>query len=349
MEFSALSDPYLKIAFWTGVGALALTVAMIFQILYLRFKLVRYQRRETAFHAAWRPLLLAATTNELPAALPSLARRDQLFFLKLWNHLQESVRGDATSGLNAVAYRMGTDIAARQLLARRNRAEKLLGILTLGHLRDKNAWKILAAEANAEDAATSINALRALVQIDAIKAADELTPLLLRRDDWALARVAGLLQESKSAFAAPLTAAIENQPANLERTLRLIEALRMMLPAETVRMLLAPGKTADVTIAALRVTFVPQLVEDVRLHLPHPDWRVRVQTAKVLGRIGDRTDVARLASMLGDHEWWVRYRAAQALIALPFFSRSEFDALHSSTLDRFARDMLEQVLAEKAQ
>jgi hypothetical protein len=85
----------------------------------------------------------------------------------------------------------------------------------------------------------------------------------------------------------------------------------------------------------------------VRALLAHADWQVRVQAAKALGRIGERGDAARLVALLGDAEWWVRYRAAQSLVELPALSQADFDAVRAGLTDRFAVDMLAQVLAEK--
>jgi HEAT repeat protein len=99
--------------------------------------------------------------------------------------------------------------------------------------------------------------------------------------------------------------------------------------------------------AALRLTAVPELLDDVRALLAHGDWRVRVQAAKALGRIGNRSDAARLRALLGDPQWWVRYRAAQALVSMPFLAPADLDALCRDTPDRFAADMLRQVLAER--
>ena len=51
--------------------------------------------------------------------------------------------------------------------------------------------------------------------------------------------------------------------------------------------------------------------------------------------------------LLADVEWWVRYRTAQALAGMPFFSATELELLRNNLSDRFARDMLGQVLAER--
>jgi HEAT repeat protein len=85
----------------------------------------------------------------------------------------------------------------------------------------------------------------------------------------------------------------------------------------------------------------------VRPLLGHYDWQVRVQAAKALGRIGAVEDVGRLAALLSDREWWVRYRAAQALLELPWLGDPELAALQASLTDRFAADILAQAIAEQ--
>lgn len=348
MAFSTLSDPILAVAFWTGLVALALTLLLGAQIVYLRAALRRDERREQAAIAKWRPHLNAALTGEAPAALPALLRRERAVFLKLWLHLHQSVRGEASAGLNDVGYRLGCDSIARALMQRGNRAERLLAVLALGHLRDVSAWPMLLAEAGRADRATSVHALWALVQVDPATAARQLTPLLLERDDWALSQVANILQEAREHCVPVLAGAIPRMPPErLPRALHLAEALRIALPSSLLATLLR-STTVDVVGAALRLTAAPDLLDDARALLTHGDWRVRVQAAKALGRIGDRSDIERLRILLGDPQWWVRYRAAQALAAMPFLSPTDLDALCRDTPDRFAADMLRQVLAEQA-
>ncbi|HEY5799092.1 MAG TPA: HEAT repeat domain-containing protein [Burkholderiaceae bacterium] len=344
------SDPILLVAFWTGAGALLLTCLIGLQTILLRMALLRRQKREHAFLARWRPALMAYLVDT-EAGLPAkLARGDRLYFLKLWNHLQESLRGEASQTLNAAARQLGCDVLARDMLHRGNRAQRLLAILTLGHLRDAKAWDMLRVQASMADSIVSVNALRALTQIDAGRAARELTPQLLARDDWPLARLASLLLETQDSFAAELLAAIPGaDDASRVRVLRLIEALHLMLPDALVDTLFTAGQPVELTIAALRISPTPALLAHARGLSAHPDWRVRLQTAKVLGAAGNRGDVILLRTLLSDAEWWVRYRAAHALTAMPFLGQPELAALQLELSDRYGAEMLAHVLAEKAQ
>jgi hypothetical protein len=344
---STLTDPYLPVAFWTGVGALALTLLLGAQIVWLRIGLRRQQRHEGRVIRKWRPLLNVALAGEPPAALPVLFVDEQILFLKLWIHLHESVSGAASDALNDIGYRLQCDAIARRLLERGKRAQKLLALRALGHLRDFQAWPELMRQAASADSVASVNALWALMQIDAAAAVESMMTAMIARDDWPLPQVVNILREAPDACAPALEAALPaTDPEHLPRALQLAEALRIALPSSLLVRLLA-HPSLEVTIAALRLAVSPDLLETVRALAVHEDWRVRVQTAKSLGRIGDYGDLERLRALLHDSQWWVRYRAAQALIASPFMDAAELGRIYRGLSDRYAADMLQQVMAEK--
>jgi HEAT repeat protein len=78
----------------------------------------------------------------------------------------------------------------------------------------------------------------------------------------------------------------------------------------------------------------------------HSAWQVRTQAAITLGRVGDSSDTERLAQLLMDTHWWVRYRAAQSLLSLPFTDQDRLAAMVAQLPDRYAREMAQQVFAE---
>jgi len=345
LDYRPPSDIYLLVALWTGVGAMALTVLVGLQIVWLRFAMLRLQRREQALTLKWRPLLNAAIAGDEVGNLPELAQRDRVLFIKLWLHLQQAVRGEASEGLNSIARRLGCDEHMRALLVRGNRAERLLATLALGHMRDKQSWAPLARAAHAADSASSVHALWALVQTDAQRSAEEMAPLLLRRDDWPLSQLANILQNARSEWQLVLALALLRvTPEELPQALRLVAALRIDLPQNQLKGYLASDQ-AEVVLAALRLARTPAVLDQVRGHLGSKDWRIRLQAVRALGELGDRSDVARLRDLLSDPEWWVRYRAAHALLSLPFLTEAELAGLRNSG-DRYAADMLAQVAAE---
>jgi HEAT repeat protein len=338
---------FVTVALWTGTVALVLTLLLALQIVMLRIGLRRRERLAQAAVQKWRPLLNQAIVGEDPE-LPPLAARERLPFLHLWAHLQGSLRGDAAEGLNRLARRLGVDALARTMLARGPRNERLLAALVLGHLRDRAAWDLLLPLTRAGDSALSLTALWALVRVDPEAAAGYLTPLFIEREDWALSHVAGILQQAAQPVAHVLARLLPQlSDERLPRALRIAESLRVPLPAGALGAALR-SSSPTVVVAALRSVIAPDALADVRHLLGHADWQVRVQAARALGRIGSREDAARLTLLLGDPQWWVRYRAAQALRELPLLSRADLEAVRASLTDRFALDMLDQVLAEEA-
>jgi HEAT repeat protein len=343
------SNSCLRTVFWIGIAALGLAALLAFAFLSLQASRKRSSQEELEFLTLWRPLLLGSFHSAVPAALPVLESVHRLHFLKLWNRLIRDSSTEAAARLSGIAHAVGCAHFCRRYLRTGNRIERMLATLTLGQLRDEAAWDALVNQSMTDDPLTSLHAFHALVRIDADAAALQLTPLMLARNDWPVAQLATILQSAQSAFLSPLIEALqESRAAHMPRTLRLVEALHFSLPQTSIRQLLDAADSRDVLIGTLRIINDAGLLPQARTYLKHDDWRVRVQAAKLLGRIGEHADVNRLIPLLADAEWWVRYRAAQALAGMPFFSLTELELLRNNLSDRFARDMLGQVLAERS-
>lgn len=329
-----------------GAAAMALTVSVALMIIVLRLRSRLAERRWQAFVAGWRPLLLAAMLAPQAAQLPRLRRRDHGRFLRLWTYLHESVRGDASDRLNRVALELKIDHSARRLLRHGSRSQQLQAILAAGYLQDRTAWPALLSMAASADGLVSVNAARALIRIDALEGAQCLMPLILARRDWELTRVATFLVDAREAFWLLL---IRNLPtlkaADLPRALSLCEALRLELPAATLRHLLGPRQPASIVGRALRLAAARELADDVRACLSHPVAGVRLDAARAMARMGEPGDVPRLVRLLQDKDWPVRLGAAQALSSLPFVTTQQLEQWLQAVSS--ARDVLRHVIAER--
>lgn len=345
--FNIFSDPYLEVAFGVGIGASLLTVVLLLFIIGLRLHRAWQTRHEQAFFARWNPVLMQAMMGDVDTPVPPLARRDRWLFLKLWNHFQESMRGEPVHRLGLIAYRLGCHQMAQRMLRRGNRAERLFALLTLGHMQDRSAWELLLAEIAKPQRASSLYAARALVQIDPPRAARILVPQLLVRDDWEMVRVAALLHNFRDVLGQELVQLLPQLPGSQQaRALRLAEALQLQIDSALLLPWLQPDQSAELLIACLRLAAGAEVLPPVRALVGHADWRVRVQVARALGRLGQAQDVEALTRLLSDSQWWVRYRAAQALAGLPFLQREELRTLLLAQPDRYAREIAIQVLAE---
>lgn len=97
------------------------------------------------------------------------------------------------------------------------------------------------------------------------------------------------------------------------------------------------------TLGQLRVRTgfhqVLALSEDMR-------WEMRAVVATALGAYGATENVDVLIRLLCDREWWVRYRAAEALLKYP--RRDALLARLEETNDRFAQEMMRFALEKDA-
>ncbi|MFN7087510.1 MAG: HEAT repeat domain-containing protein [Burkholderiales bacterium] len=346
------SDPLLALAFWTGIGAIVIALLMLAAVFALRVRLVFRQRREQRFIACWRPLFIQCI-DSVPEQLPPVATADRYIFLRLWNHYHESLRGQASHNLNLLAAATGMDAVARDMILERSVRLRLIAVTSLGHLRDKTRWHELRLLVDDPSPLLSLAAMRALLKIDAATTLTWLAALIGKREDWPLAKVAAILEEigpdriTLPLISAAETAAAQNATAELIRLLRLLEVAHAERVVPAVRRILQGASDERVIAACLRLMNDPRDIGLARRYTAHPSWIVRLGATRALGRIGMPEDRKLLVDMLGDPSWWVRYHAARALVALPFVRIDELQKIRAVLPDRFAADMLGQVIAEK--
>jgi len=87
-------------------------------------------------------------------------------------------------------------------------------------------------------------------------------------------------------------------------------------------------------------------LEQVREFSKDIRWEMRAVVATALGAFSARENVEYLIALLCDREWWVRYRAAEALLSYP--NRGLLMHHVEDTFDRFAQEMMLFALDKEA-
>jgi HEAT repeat protein len=346
---AAASEAILDAAYWTGLAAIFLSATLLAVVAVLRVRLRLAQRRRKALLAVWRHAIALRLAGEA-APLPKLARRDAGEFIGFWNSLHDWLRGDSALRLIAVARELDIPSHAYWLLEHGSLRERVSAAAALGHLREAGAFDAMDRLTHDRRPLLSITAARALVEINPEAAIPRLLPLIVERADWPPARVAGILREAGPAHVSqPLAAAIRDAaPENAATLLRFSDVMRPEDSLPLVRDLLAESRNEYLLAAALRAVRDPRALPQVRALTRHPRWHLRMLAAVALGRFGAAEDATRLVEILGDAQWWVRYRAARTLAHFPGMSAERLHAIQVSHPDRYARDILAQVIAESA-
>lgn len=337
----------LQLALALGAIALLVTVGFTLQVLGMRAYAVRDRAAREATIARWRPLMLAAAAGDA-SELPPLKARERRAVMLLWNRLQDGLRGRSHDDLNALAARMGLATIARRYAARRGGARRLIGLRTLGHLGSPDDWARMLALLDDPRSQVSLAAARALLRVDAARAAGPVIDQYLARTDWPVPRVGTLLREAGADAIGTALAdrLLDGSPADQVRLLPLARVTEAPGRGSVIEAVLARAGEPAVLSATLQQVHGPGSLRRVRELCDHPDWQVRSYAALALGRLADAGERPRLTRMLADREWWVRYRAAQALLGMPGVDGVAVEALRAGLADRYARDMIRQVAAE---
>lgn len=346
-EFDALTT----IALWSIAGVMTTTIILFVYTLGLRLATIAETRRRRAFVLQWREVFASSALSAESAGsqpLPPLRRADAVDLLEEWNRMRSMVDGSAVDNFIILAQRVGIPELAQRLFGRRRIQSRILAVQTLGHLRDSSRREDIRKLLAHENTALSITAAAALVEIDSDVGISAVVPMINSRRDWPKNRVSILLRSAGSGrISEPMFRAIRS--ADNAGKSYLLQFARLVEPEvldALVESLLRESRDAGVLTAALKLVSGYGGVPRIASLTQHTAWYVRMQAAKVLGRVGREEHLSLLESLLGDPEWWVRYRAAQAITSLPFLGPNQLRMLRMRQSDRFAADILQQSFAE---
>ncbi len=349
--FRSEFDTATTFALWSIAAVLATTLVLFIYTIGLRIAMIVATKRRRQFVLSWRDIFASAMLSPSVAensALPQMRHRDRIDLLEEWNRARSIVDGSAATNLITLAHRTEIPTQAHRLLHKRRVSAKILAVQTFGHLRDNSTRDELHKLVSHENTALSITAAVALTEIDPDFAIKTVVPLIEIRRDWPKNRVSNLLRIAGSErISEPMYRAIRSADARgktyLLQFARLVEA--EVLDA-LVEDLIRNSEDPGVLNAALKLVSGFRGVPRIAALTQHDTWYVRMQAAKVLGRIGQQEHVSLLETLLDDPEWWVRYRAAQSVASLPFLGPNQLRQIQHRQTDRFATDILQQAFAE---
>lgn len=346
--FNINSETLLNLSKGLVIIVVILSLLIFILITIKRILLIYRAYRKTRFLNLWRPLL-AETVVSIPQHLPALEHKFVHDFITEWNTLYIKLSGNAHDNLVALAKRYNIKEVAIKMLVSPHISIQLLGIVTLGNMQVSTAWPYIKNIADNKAFLISIVAYRALFQIDSDRAIEEVLPDLLDRTECPPTLVARLIKDNHNPR---LCEILENSipnasTAKLANIVRFLGAQRCENAAKIYNELLKQPVDDHIISLCLVEINHPSSIDLVRQFVDYPRWHVRVHAAHALGKIGGKEDLVYLLELLHDKQWWVRYRAAEAIINLPFISAEELQIIKNRLDVPSALEILEQVIAEK--
>lgn len=352
-QVRALGGADLSFELWvlTALTIGCMILVLLTVILLFRRNRLGEERRQQRIITQWRPLLEHCLQRS-PRTLPSLTRRDHVVFLYLWNQFYESVRTRPATPLIHVARRVGSSRLATALLGSRLLSQQILGVVTLGRLQSRAAWAPLKTLLTHQNSFLAFHAAQALLRIDPTAALPLLIPVLGQRTDWSPLNVVTMLNTVERGVAAEtlVRAAIHGSPTISPRLLRYLPATHSPQGLPLLRQFISDRPPPPNMLATCLFVFGefrdPEDLPVVRHYLAHEAWYVRVQAATALGKLGTADDEDRLIALFHDDQWWVRYRAGEALVSLESMTEEKLMSLQESLTSPEAHEILAPILAK---
>ncbi len=336
----------LVVAGWVAVLTLLLAFVLLAIIVFLRIRAQRRERRDLLARQFWTQVIERELAGE-PAQVHRLQRHEVPGFIEAWNTAHDSLLEADARKLTALGHRVGLEEAVGYML-RGSYHDRAMTIIALGHLRDRRLFDTLEPFLADRSPIVSLCAARALSQVDPPRAMAMFVPMIVERTDWVPGSVARILSENTDGSAArEISNALLR--ANADTTVKLVRFLTDIDPGRAngvIRQLLDGHVDDHIISVCLQLVNDKQDRDKVASFLTASRWHVRMHAAAALGRIGELADSSRLEPLLADSVWWVRYRTAQALLALPGMGVEAVRTVQQRQSDAYGRDIIDQVLAE---
>jgi len=350
--FSALNSISDPVLYYLANGVLiinALVILLLIQVISIRIYGVYQHRSNNAGQKIWRPIL-AEMMQTYPENIPKLQHKHHHVFLHEWNKFYFMLRGETTKRLQKLSHQQGLDIIAKKYIQNKNMRKKLLGIVTLGHMQEYSIWGQLIDFIDSEHSILSLTAAQALIDIDNKNALAYLMPHIVKRHDWPIARVAMMLNSADSTQLTSMLAKTieEASTEDIPHILKFLSSSCFDPAISKICDDLSDSDDNQIISACIKIAKDEHGLILARKHADNSEWYIRLHVATVLGRMGLQEDVDVLIKLMSDTEWWVRYRSAQSLAQMPFIHAADLKQIYDKLQDRYARDILQQVISEQA-
>lgn len=356
MSDSDLLDPgfLYRMAWWMAMILMVWIVGMLLTLWLLRmYRRGQAPKRQALTERLTQALLQVALGDEVAFSAFAVQASERRLLLRLWLQLQMVLIGQANDRLCELGRRLGMQDWAWAQADSRHYARRMVALLCLGFLRQADRLEWLQSRLHQGHSHTAIHAGRAMLELNAKTHAWVVARALLDKTELDLSLTAVMFKPYRARLTPAMlslwsdSAAGEagQDAARRVRWLRLARALQLQLPSAWLAPMLQDDVELEALIAAIRLFQAEQGVAPLLKLADHSDWRVRAQVARALSYLGEVGNAPLLVRLTTDHEWWVRFRSAQALLCLPGVTAAQAQEWVLQTGDRYANQMMKAVCA----
>ena len=307
-------------ALWdVSLGLCAIASLVLLCLLLTRLLTRERQERRDAERARLKPLLLGSAEMEAPE--PARCRLERLEAMKLSVELAELVRGSDREALLDKAGALGIRETLHRQMRSRIPQDRLLAAEALAMFpEDAGRVGTMLDDPNPD---VRLGAALALAQNRLAPSARELVERLGLGTTERSLLVVSLMRDLVDRDAAEVEAILYDPDLPDAPKLAATDALAQSGQVAHAPLVawMAEAAEHDTELLpriyhALGRTGHPAGHRAIARGLRHGDWQVRAAAAQAAGMTRFSGATERLSALLGDDQWWVRFRAGEALVRL---------------------------------
>jgi HEAT repeat protein len=290
------------------------------------------------------PLLLAATEDSQPDNVEGILRQHTAETADLAAELFELLQGADQIRLRELLQAAGLPKILAGKLAQGSDAGRLKAAEALAHFPGTTSKTALEAALRDRSVEVRLAAATALGEIAAAPALPVLLGWIGTEDSGQSLRVVDLFVRLAPSRIEEFVSLARDDAATAWLRIAAVEALGKTGSYAVHAVLIdivtdkaQPAALVAAGVRALGTLGYPDIETTVRWALSHPDWQVRAEAAVAAGRIGLTTLVAPIGVLVGNEVWWVRLRAAEALISMENPGLAELRRIAGGTPGRAQR------------
>lgn len=334
-----------------GVFLFLFAMFVLVVIFLLKIKRTRHNQKKSLYLKQWQEHFLFSQESLTSQKVPKAYMLD---FLRLWNHYHESLKGESLKDLNRLGYTLKINKVCQKWLTYFSIRKKIMALITLGNLADKTSFNKISKEIHNKNPLIASMAARSLVKIDEDQAMDHIVGFLLSDRNLFSENISSIFTKeilkniNSYKLADPFLKKLKR--SSIKQKLFLLEYFPY-LPYEkyisTIRDMLSNTFHPEILCRCLKLLKDPRDLSYAKRHLNSHAWFVRLQAIRFIGEAGTQEDLPLLLKALNDANWWVRYRAAEALIQFPGIEAQTLKTkFHNHFVSQRAKDIFELATLE---
>lgn len=313
------SGAFIGIVLWSTVAIVCVVLYLAAAAFAMRIRNVIRSRRYSSLEAVWEPVLLDVIDGSEPAATlhAAVGKRAVRHFLKFLVRYARLLTGSDRANVVEIAGEY-LPVMIRDLSAHRP-ATRAFAVQTLATLGMDSYGPTIARALNDKSPLVSMVAARTLSASRRPEYINDVLANLHRYSNWNGRFLASMLASMGPEVAPALRAYLHADGNPLDRSVA-ADALSLLTDpaagdiAAAVLNRFPHRELAAATLRLLRAVGSPEHLPTIRDYAHNHDFVLRALAIRVLGSVGEPTDIVLLEQGMTDAEPWVAINSAEAML-----------------------------------